>query len=230
MTPAEAREQIHAHIKRVGEFLQMFFEGLSWRAVAHDESKLNEGRLRGRQSRQFPPTHQDEDGEIICGDCGLPVMDGCGHYHGELVCEDCGEWTYPFFYDLPEDGCQWCGGFRLADDGGNGSAGLEGATYFSLVHASIGQGVQGGMQRLAGECGGVWKPVVFASDLPLCEDCKEEVWCEKHGLHYWECACIGPTEDDVEYREIDGVLHGRRLADGNGSAARLSNTMPRGLI
>lgn len=54
-----------------------------------------------------------------------------------------------------------------------------------------------------------WKKVVFASDLPLCEDC-EEPWCKKHKKHYADCDCIGPTEDEVEYREVNGVLYGRR--------------------
>lgn len=52
-----------------------------------------------------------------------------------------------------------------------------------------------------------WKPVVFAAD------CDEDGNCPVCGdIDYAECPCPGPTEDDVEYRELDGALYGRRLA------------------
>jgi hypothetical protein len=56
-----------------------------------------------------------------------------------------------------------------------------------------------------------WKKVVFAADLPQCECC-EETWCPECEEHYADCSCIGPTEEDVEYEERDGVLYGRRVA------------------
>ena len=46
---------------------------------------------------------------FICKTCGEEVFTGCKCYHGELQCPKCNEWTYPFYYNLPEDGCQWCG-------------------------------------------------------------------------------------------------------------------------
>jgi hypothetical protein len=52
---------------------------------------------------------------------------------------------------------------------------------------------------------------VFAADLPQCECC-EETWCPECEEHYADCSCIGPTEEDVEYEERDGVLYGRRVA------------------
>lgn len=55
-----------------------------------------------------------------------------------------------------------------------------------------------------------WKRVVFAADLPLCECCGEEAWCPEHRKHFADCACIGPTEDDVEYQDRGGVLYGKR--------------------
>jgi len=51
----------------------------------------------------------------------------------------------------------------------------------------------------------VWLPVVFAAD------CDEDGNCPVCGIDYAECLCPGPTEDDVEYDERDGVLYGRRL-------------------
>jgi len=58
---------------------------------------------------------------------------------------------------------------------------------------------------------GPWRRVVCAAELPPCPDCEEEPWCPKHKKHFADCTCIGPTEDDVEYRERKGVLEGRRL-------------------
>jgi len=58
-----------------------------------------------------------------------------------------------------------------------------------------------------------WQPVVFAADLPKC-DCCEDAWCPKHNQHFADCPCLGPTQDDVQYREIPlghyvgGVLEG----------------------
>ena len=54
-----------------------------------------------------------------------------------------------------------------------------------------------------------WVKVVFADDLEDCWDCGEK-WCEKHKRHYFACDCIGPTEDDCEYKEVKGVLYARR--------------------
>lgn len=57
---------------------------------------------------------------------------------------------------------------------------------------------------------GKWMRVVFADELPRCECCGD-AWCPKHEMHFSECACIGPTEDDVEYKEKHGELYGRRF-------------------
>ena len=56
-----------------------------------------------------------------------------------------------------------------------------------------------------------WQVVKFAGDSPECECCGEP-WCEEHDTHLADCDCIGPTEDDCEYKEVDGVLYGRRTA------------------
>ena len=55
-----------------------------------------------------------------------------------------------------------------------------------------------------------WKPVVFAFDMLEC-DCCEEPFCPEHNMHYWECHCYGPTQDDLEYEEINGVLMARPI-------------------
>lgn len=61
-------------------------------------------------------TTLSEDGNILCRQCGNEPLGGeCGCPHGEMQCLDCNEWTYPFFYVLPEDGCQYCGGSRLVN-------------------------------------------------------------------------------------------------------------------
>ena len=57
-----------------------------------------------------------------------------------------------------------------------------------------------------------WQKVVFADSLPVCEDC-DEPWCPEHGRHYYACDCIGPTEEDAEYKQIEGVLYARRVSN-----------------
>ena len=54
-----------------------------------------------------------------------------------------------------------------------------------------------------------WQLVTFAADC----DPDGDGWCRVRDIDPAECDCIGPTEDGVEYLEIGGVLHGRRLAD-----------------
>jgi hypothetical protein len=45
-----------------------------------------------------------------------------------------------------------------------------------------------------------------------CEcDPSGEGWCQIKDIDPAECDCIGPTEENVEYKEIDNVLYGRRL-------------------
>ena len=55
-----------------------------------------------------------------------------------------------------------------------------------------------------------WSKVVYASDCEQCPYC-DDLICATCGEHYAECDCIGPTEDDVEYKDIDGETWGRRL-------------------
>jgi hypothetical protein len=51
---------------------------------------------------------------------------------------------------------------------------------------------------------GEWKVVVFAAD------CDEDGNCPACGIDYSDCDCPGPTMDDHEYKEINGVLYARR--------------------
>lgn len=70
-----------------------------------------------------------------------------------------------------------------------------------------------------------WVRVVCAGDLPTC-DCCEEAWCPAHGMHYADCDCIGPHEDDVEYTRMLGELYARRVAQDSASNARRSADRP----
>ena len=54
-----------------------------------------------------------------------------------------------------------------------------------------------------------WQRVMAAADMLECEYCGEP-FCPEHGDHYADCECIGPTEDDVTFKEVDGVLFGTR--------------------
>ena len=54
--------------------------------------------------------------------------------------------------------------------------------------------------------------VVFSAD------CDEDGNCPECGEDYVECPCPGPTEDGVDYREINGVLYGRRRRPINGES------------
>lgn len=58
--------------------------------------------------------YRDEDEVLLCRRCNREPLGGeCCCPHGEMLCEDCGEWSYPFYCDLPQDGCQHCGSSRL---------------------------------------------------------------------------------------------------------------------
>jgi hypothetical protein len=56
-----------------------------------------------------------------------------------------------------------------------------------------------------------WQPVTFASDLGVCNVCDEPL-CLIHDLHFGECPCLGPTQDEVEYKQVGDVLLGRPVA------------------
>lgn len=54
-----------------------------------------------------------------------------------------------------------------------------------------------------------WVPVVCAAECPPCECCGEP-FCETHYMHYHDCPCPGPTQDDLlEYKTIKGRLFAR---------------------
>jgi hypothetical protein len=50
-----------------------------------------------------------------------------------------------------------------------------------------------------------WQRVIFAAD------CDEEGCCPECGIDYAECPCPGPTMDEYEYCEVDGVMWARRI-------------------
>jgi hypothetical protein len=58
-----------------------------------------------------------------------------------------------------------------------------------------------------------WQPVVFAHDCETCPDC-EDLLCPRCGIHYVDCDCPGPTQDDLyDYMMIGGVMHAKRLPE-----------------
>lgn len=60
------------------------------------------------------------------------------------------------------------------------------------------------------------RPIVCASELPLCECC-DEPWCPQCQTHYVDCACLGPhnaEEEGYAVEEINGRLWGIPLASG----------------
>ena len=56
-----------------------------------------------------------------------------------------------------------------------------------------------------------WVRVVEAGDCFSCYQCGDPV-CPLCSVHYSECDCPGPHQDDeFEYKEIGGELYGRAL-------------------
>lgn len=54
-----------------------------------------------------------------------------------------------------------------------------------------------------------WSRVMSAADMLECDLCGEP-YCPECSEHYASCNCIGPSEDDVHYKEMDGFLFARR--------------------
>jgi len=75
------------------------------------EEDAKEQKLNGNGDKRATCRGDAErrDGDWYCKLCEMPIFGGCGCDHGEMQCTKCGEWTYPFYYELPEDGCQHCG-------------------------------------------------------------------------------------------------------------------------
>lgn len=62
--------------------------------------------------------------------------------------------------------------------------------------------------------GNNWQRVLYAHDCEPCDMCEEPV-CAKCEMHYADCDCPGPHQEDVfEYRDFGGVEYARRLDDG----------------
>ena len=53
-----------------------------------------------------------------------------------------------------------------------------------------------------------YQEVKYAGLMPLCPDCEEESFCVEHGMHFADCSCIGPTQDDVFYKTVNGYDFG----------------------
>lgn len=50
-----------------------------------------------------------------------------------------------------------------------------------------------------------WQKVVFAAE------CDEGGNCPVCETDFVDCPCPGPTQEGYEYKEIDGVLHARKV-------------------
>ncbi len=58
-----------------------------------------------------------------------------------------------------------------------------------------------------------WVLVKFASDCQSCNMCDEPL-CAECGVHYADCSCPGPhQEDEYKYKEINGILYARKLVE-----------------
>lgn len=53
---------------------------------------------------------------------------------------------------------------------------------------------------------GTWKRVIYADDCEPCEMCGEPV-CDLCDDHYADCECPGPTQDEMIYKEFNGVMY-----------------------
>lgn len=80
-----------------------------------EDAKEQESNCNGNQWGTRKGDAERRDGDWYCNSCGLLIFGGCGCDHGEMQCKECGEWTYPFYYELPEDGCQHCGSEELGN-------------------------------------------------------------------------------------------------------------------
>ncbi len=58
-----------------------------------------------------------------------------------------------------------------------------------------------------------WEPVQFAGNCLGCDF--NEYPCKVSNLDPDECQCIGPTQSNIEYQEIDGIMLGRRMDKPN---------------
>ena len=54
-----------------------------------------------------------------------------------------------------------------------------------------------------------WTKVLWAEECEPCPLCEDPL-CEECEMHYGECPCPGPGNDELyEYKEIKGILHAK---------------------
>ena len=67
------------------------------------------------------------------------------------------------------------------------------------------------LDTITTDAGETWYRVIEAGDCDECEECYEAV-CPICEVHYTDCPCPGPHEDEeYSYREFEGVLYARPL-------------------
>ena len=70
------------------------------------------------------------------------------------------------------------------------------------------------MSEMQKSNGHKWLKVLYAHDCEPCDMCEEPV-CAKCEMHYADCECPGPHQDDeFEYRDFSGIEYARRLDNG----------------
>lgn len=55
----------------------------------------------------------------------------------------------------------------------------------------------------------IWEKVMYTAEC----DPDGTGWCQVRDCNPDDCDCIGPTQDGVEYKWIDGVLYGRKMPE-----------------
>lgn len=59
----------------------------------------------------------------------------------------------------------------------------------------------------------IWKPVVYCDDCEACDCCGEPI-CPHCDMHYADCPCPGPMqEDEFEYKTLNGYEYARPIGE-----------------
>ena len=61
-------------------------------------------------------------------------------------------------------------------------------------------------KKVAEALGPGWERVMFSSQC----DPEGEGWCKVRNVDPAECPCYGPTQEDLEYKEVNGILFARK--------------------
>jgi len=156
--------------KGVGEGIQDVAHTLE--TTCHDYSRADGFNMILRRPNGESVIKTEEG--FICKECNLEIFSGCGCDHGEIKCDKCGEWTYPFYYDLPDDGCQHCGSeFKVVSWNGDITPKASEDVSVTLRSQQGGEGV--GVAHVA--------PTLSASNNPSRSPQSSEVTAQVKAVH-----------------------------------------------